>query len=86
MDGAVSPDGRVWGTYLHGLFENPGLRRSLLAPLYARRGLRAPRPGADQSLEGELDRLADHLERHLDMPAIFRMLDPALREADRWIG
>jgi len=41
-DGAVSADGRVIGTYLHGLFENELLRETLLATLARRRGIAAP--------------------------------------------
>jgi adenosylcobyric acid synthase len=32
-DGAVSDDGRVWGCYLHGLFENQAVRRAWLSSL-----------------------------------------------------
>jgi len=39
-DGAVSPDGLVFGTYLHGLFYNDGAITSLLRFLYQRKGLR----------------------------------------------
>jgi adenosylcobyric acid synthase len=42
-DGAVSPDGTVVGTLLHGLFENPAVTASLLDHLRRRRGL--PTPG-----------------------------------------
>ena len=41
-DGAVSADGRVIGTYLHGLFDNEGFRTALLAMLAGRRGIRPP--------------------------------------------
>lgn len=41
-DGAVSADGRVIGTYLHGLFENETLRTTLLATLARRRGIAPP--------------------------------------------
>lgn len=41
-DGAVSADGRVIGTYLHGLFENEVLRQTLLATLARRRGITPP--------------------------------------------
>lgn len=41
-DGAVSPDGRVIGTYLHGLFEDRGLRDALLVSLARRRGVSPP--------------------------------------------
>lgn len=69
-DGAVSADGRVWGTYLHGFFDDDRVRAAVLAPLRAGRG-RAPQiyPQA-RSLDGELDRLADHLEQHLDLTTI----------------
>lgn len=74
-DGAVTPDGRVWGTYLHGLFENAALRHTLLDHLRSRRGLEpAPRaPGS--ALDTELDRLADHLAAHLDLEKIWGLLD-----------
>jgi adenosylcobyric acid synthase len=39
-DGAVSADGLVFGTYLHGLFQNEGVVQALLSFLYRRKGLR----------------------------------------------
>jgi adenosylcobyric acid synthase len=39
-DGAVSPDGLVFGTYLHGLFQNEGAVSALLSYLYRKKGLR----------------------------------------------
>jgi adenosylcobyric acid synthase len=64
-DGAVSPDGRVFGTYLHGIFDNDVFRVAFLNRLRLAKGLRAltaapPRPEP-------FDMLADHLSRHLDM-------------------
>jgi adenosylcobyric acid synthase len=38
-DGAVSPDGLVFGTYLHGLFQNDGAVNALLSYLYRKKGL-----------------------------------------------
>jgi adenosylcobyric acid synthase len=36
-DGVASPDGRVWGTYLHGLFDNDGFRQWWLERLNGRK-------------------------------------------------
>jgi len=74
-DGAVSADGRIWGTYVHGIFDNDELRAAVLAPL--RRGL-AGRADASYNLDAELDRLAAHLTLHLDLQRIFSWL-PAPR-------
>jgi len=71
-DGAVSAGGHVVGTYLHGLFANGPVRRSLLDVLAERRGRPAdPRwgaPGADR-----YERLADLVGRALDMDAIAKL-------------
>jgi len=72
-DGGFSADGRVWGCYVHGLFDDPDLRSSLLNRLRCERGL-ASLPVQQQSLERELERLADHLEQHLDLTRLLRPL------------
>ncbi len=72
-DGAVSADGRIWGSYLHGIFDNDQLRAAVLAPL--RRDV-AGRCTTGYNLDHELDKLADHLEAHLDMEQILAWLSP----------
>ena len=74
-DGAVSPDGRVWGTYIHGVFDQPGFRRHWLNQLRRRKGLN-PLPvvvseNVNRKLAAAMDRWADHLERHLELAPIF---------------
>ncbi|HWJ72940.1 MAG TPA: cobyric acid synthase [Kaistia sp.] len=65
-EGAVSSDGRVRGCYVHGLFSADAFRRDFLA------GLGATPSALDYEfeLDAVLDRLADHLEAHLDIEAI----------------
>ncbi len=72
-DGAVSADGRIWGSYLHGIFDNDELRAAVFAPL--RRGA-AGRSVTGYNLDLEIDRLADHLETHLDLERICSWLIP----------
>lgn len=77
-DGAVSADGLVWGTYIHGVFDDPVFRRAWLNRVRARKGL-APRPVADsmdvtQRLTSALDEWADHVARHVDMTAVCQAL------------
>ncbi len=67
--GASSPDGRVRGCYLHGLFAGDAFRAAFLARLGA--PMRATDYGA--GVEATLDRLADHLARSLDMDRIERI-------------
>ena len=68
-DGAVSPDGRVSGGYVHGLFDRGEARRALLAELGAASS------GRDRSadIEADLDILAAALSTSLDIDAIARI-------------
>jgi adenosylcobyric acid synthase len=63
-DGAVSEDGLVAGCYLHGLFSGDEFRRTYLGRLgrQERAILRY-----ETQIEETLDKLAAHLERHLDV-------------------
>jgi len=63
-EGACSADGRVRGSYLHGLFTADGFRHAFLARL--REG-RAEGPDYGARVEETLDALAAHLEAHVDM-------------------
>jgi adenosylcobyric acid synthase len=72
-DGAVSADGLVVGTYLHGILHDAALRTRLLANVAARRGVVLP-PAVGRDLDAELDALADHVRRHVDIGAIRRWL------------
>ena len=64
---------RVWGSYLHGLFDVDGFRHAFLHSLRHDAALPAA-PMASYGLGPELDRLADAVEEALDMPAILAQL------------
>jgi len=68
-EGAATPDGLVFGTYLHGLFRNPGAVNALLAYLSERRGVPFA-PVTDAGDAAAYDALARHFEEHVDMDAI----------------
>ena len=68
-DGAASADGRVWGTYLHGLFDEPGFRRAFLASIGAEGGGRDHR----EAVEDALDAVAARLDALVDFDAMLRL-------------
>ena len=67
-DGAISADGRIIGTYLHGLFSDDGFRAAFLARLGAGSAI-----GYQTGVEDALDALADHLEAHLDVAGLLAL-------------
>jgi adenosylcobyric acid synthase len=73
-DGAVSDNGVVVGTLVHGLFENLTVRARLCASLRSRRGLSQVEAGR-WSRADEYDRLADALEGSLEPSAWQALLD-----------
>lgn len=78
LDGAESSDGKVLGTYLHGVFDNSQWRRDLLNQIRQSKGL----PPIDKVAipyqeykNQQYDQLADLLREHLDMEKIYQIID-----------
>ncbi|MBE9638041.1 cobyric acid synthase [Salipiger mangrovisoli] len=68
-EGARSADGRITGSYLHGLFADDAFRTAWLAGLgVAAGGLRY---GA--KVDAVLDALAEHMQAHLDVPGLLAL-------------
>ncbi len=69
-DGAVSPDGRIFGTYLHGIFENSRFREIYLNSIRLEKGMPLIRGTEKQTQHDPFDQLAEQFEKHLDLPRI----------------
>jgi len=80
-DGAVSANGQVVGTMLHGLFENHALRAGLLHQLRARRGLQAPAAPLQPELDrfSEYDRLEEVVRANVDRALLARLAGGAVK-------
>lgn len=67
-EGAQSADGRVIGTYLHGLFVDDDQRAAWLKRFGGRTEI-----AYDAAIEETLDRLAAHLETHVDIDRLLTL-------------
>ncbi len=76
-DGALSEDGRIFGTYLHGVFDHDGFRRQFLNVLRLHRGLRPLPVQRNRHLEKEraYDRLAETVRKSLDMEKLAAIME-----------
>jgi len=68
-DGAISANGRIFGTYVHGLFADDRQRSAWLKRL----GGAASDLDYEAGVDEVLDRLAQHMEKHLDIEALLRL-------------
>ena len=75
-EGAISADGRVLGTYCHGIFGETGLRRAMLARI----GVASAGTDYAHGVDAALDELAEALERHLDVDALLDLAREAARD------
>lgn len=75
-EGWGTTDGKVWGTYLHGVFDNDRFRRSWLDGLRQAKGLAALDSTftVREAKEQEFDRVAEVVRAHLDMEQVYRIL------------
>lgn len=68
-EGAASPDGRIMGCYLHGLFTADSFRQQFLSDL----GTVPAETNYGKGVQDTLDQLADHLETHMDLDAFLEL-------------
>ena len=72
-DGALDEEGLTLGTYLHGLFHNRAVRRSVLEHVAAHKGVILPDAGGDVEQNVEYDKLANLVRENLDMELVYRV-------------
>ena len=73
-DGAISGDGAVVGTMVHGLFENEAIRARTLAFLRRRRGFPECKDGRRiPTKQAEYDRLEAAVRAHIDCELLWRI-------------
>jgi adenosylcobyric acid synthase len=71
-DGCVSGDTKIMGTYIHGLFDNPGILKRWLSHI----GLpevEVPDVGGIEARNKEYDLLAEHFEKYIDVESIAKL-------------
>jgi adenosylcobyric acid synthase len=67
-DGVSAANGRVWGTYLHGLFDSEEFRRWWLERL------RPGTPVPKNPSENRFDALADAVRKSIDVDQLYRIV------------
>lgn len=71
-DGRASADGLVFGTYMHGMFQNPTAVNALLSYLYAQKKERFT--PIDTGKKDPYDELSEIFETHVDMNAVVALV------------
>ncbi|MFR3650676.1 MAG: cobyric acid synthase CobQ, partial [Enterocloster aldenensis] len=69
--------GNIYGAYIHGIFDHPGIAETIVSSLAAKKGISMDEVKAgDYSAyrQQQYDKLADVLRSSLDMDAIYKMM------------
>ncbi|MHB1418433.1 MAG: cobyric acid synthase [Bacillota bacterium] len=77
LDGAVSPTGRIFGTYMHGIFDNDRFCLLWINELRRIKGLlpvSATGSAYGSAKEDAYERLAAHVRQYLDMERVYRIM------------
>jgi adenosylcobyric acid synthase len=77
-EGAISEDGMVMGSYVHGLFDLPSFRQHFLSKVPATSGTRAVTVDYDRSVDEGLDAVASVVGASLDMDRLVKILKEGL--------
>ncbi len=77
-DGAISKDGKVWGTYIHGLFDNASFRQCLLNHLRKQKGVIEVEKDKEEPItaykNSQYNKLAQLVRANLNMEKVYRII------------
>lgn len=68
-DGAISKCGKVFGSYIHSIFNDDEFRSAFLSKIFDTKIINN---SYDKTVEATLDELAEHIEKYLDMDGILK--------------
>ena len=83
-EGASQPDGRLWGTFIHGIMHNDAFRRAWLNQLRLDRGWPPIETGNrfNERRQDAFARLARHVRSHVDLQAIYAVMGLTANNGD----
>jgi len=73
VDGASVKDGKIWGTYMHGVFDTDDFRRSFLNKIRIKKGWQPLSPTIFNP-DKEFDKLAALVRKNLDMESVYKII------------
>lgn len=79
--GAIMQKGNVYGSYVHGIFDENGIAREIVRALYDKRGLVFDEDAvfdAHAYRESQYDKLAETVRVALDMELVYRILEEGI--------
>ncbi|MBR6049744.1 MAG: cobyric acid synthase [Clostridia bacterium] len=79
--GAILQKGNVYGSYIHGIFDENGIARAIVRALYEKRGLVFDEDAVfdvHAYRESQYDKLAETVRAALDMELVYRILEEGI--------
>lgn len=73
-DGMITEDGRIWGTYIHGIFDSDTFRRDFLNRIRLKKGWPALSDTRRFDADREFDKLAGLVRENIDMEYLYKIL------------
>lgn len=77
IDGAISPCNRVYGTYIHGIFDNINFTRGMLNNIRKEKGLKSIESGIKtfgEFKEREYDKMASIVRNNVDIKKLYQII------------
>ncbi len=75
FEGVVTDNNKIFGTYIHGVFDQDKFRRNFLNRIREKKNLAPINEPTYFNLDNEFDKLAEHLRKNINMNYLYKILD-----------